>query len=89
MAAKSLLFQPGQILKEPPECGPCRQEVKVTFRKDGRLYNLVLRDKTVVEDPYIVLIKATAFAISQGEPYMGRVVPRSVKDFYIKSNTVI
>ena len=88
MSAKSLLFQPGQILQEPPECGPCRQEVKVTFKRNGRLYNLVMRDKTVVEDPYLVLVKATAFAIAQDEPYMGRSVSRKVRDYYIKANTV-
>jgi len=86
---KSLLFQPGQILAEPPSCGPCRTETKVTFAKDGRLYTLTMRDKIVVEDPYLVQVKAAAFAIQQGEPYMGRQVPRDVKDFLIKSQSLV
>lgn len=89
MAAKSLLFSDGQILQQPPGCGPCRQEVRATVRKDGRLYTIVIRDKVVVEDPYFVLVKAAAFAISQSEPYMGRSTPRAVKDFLIKSNVVV
>jgi protein involved in ribonucleotide reduction len=63
--------------------------VSVTFRKDGRLYTLTLRDKVVVEDPYLVLVKATAYAVKGGEPYMGRIVPRSVKDFLLKDHVVI
>lgn len=73
----------------PALCGPGRQEVKVTFEKDGRLYHLTMRDKIIPEDPYLVLVKAAAFAVQQSEPYMGRVVPRGVRDFLIKSNTVI
>lgn len=89
MAAKSLLFAEGQVLQQPPGCGPCRQEVRATIRKGGRLYTMVIRDKVVVEDPYFVMVKAAAFAISQNEPYMGRSTPRAVKDFLIKSNVVV
>ena len=89
MAAKSLLFAEDQVLTQPPACGPCRQEVTATVQKDGRLYTITIRDTVVVEDPYFVLVKAAAFAISQNEPYMGRSTPRSVKDFLIKSNVVV
>ncbi len=89
MTAKSLLYSQSPPLEHPASCAPGRQEVKVTFRKGGRLYHLVMRDKIVVEDPYLVLVKAAAFAIREGEPYMGRVVPRSVKDFLLKSSTVV
>lgn len=86
---KSLLFAEDQVLQQPPGCGPCRQEVKVTVKRSGRLYTLILRDKLVVEDPYFVMVKAAAFAISEGEPYMGRATPRSVKDFLLKNSVVI
>lgn len=86
--AKSLLYQPGQILQQPIDCGPCRQVVTTTFQKDGRLYTQSMFDKIVVEDPYLTLVKATGFAIARGEPYAGRVVPRSIRDFLIKTNTV-
>ena len=89
MTAKSLLFSDAQVLKQPAACLPSRQEVTTTFRKSGRLYNLVIRDKTTIEDPYLVLVKAACFAISQQEPYMGQLVPRSVRDLLIRSSVVI
>lgn len=88
MAAKSLLFAPNQVLTEPATCKPGRDEVRATLRKDGRLYNVVIRDKIVVEDPYLVLVKAAAFAVSENEPYMGRSTPRAVKDFLLKSSVI-
>jgi hypothetical protein len=88
MSAKSLLHASDAPLVEPEICKPGRQEVKLTFRKDGRLYHLVVRDKIVVEDPYLMLVKAIGFAVHQREPYMGQLVPRAVKDFLIKSNVV-
>lgn len=89
MAARSLLFATDSVLQQPPGCGPCRQEVKATVRKNGRTYTIVIRDKVVVEDPYFVMVKAAAFAIQENEPYMGRSTPRGVKDFLIKSNVVV
>ncbi len=86
---KSLLFSESSPFEEPPECGPCRTEVVQVVRKDGRLYRIVLRDKIVVEDPYLMMVKAFAFAIQQGEPYMGNTPPRSIRDFLLKSNVTI
>jgi hypothetical protein len=63
--------------------------VSVVIRKFGRLYTMKLRDKISVEDPYLVMVKAEAFALQQGEPYSGVVPPRNVRDFLIKSNVVI
>lgn len=87
--AKSLLFTNTLPFNVPPGCSPCRQEVTFTIRKHGRLYTFVLRDKIVVEDPYLVMVKAEAFAIGQGEPYAGIPPERAVRDFLIKSNVVI
>ena len=89
MSAKSLLFSAAPPLRLPDLCGPGRQEVTATIEKDGRLYHLTMRDKIIPEDPYFVLVKAAAFAVQEGEPYMGRIIPRSVKDFLIKSNAII
>lgn len=86
---KSLLFQPGAVFTEPALCTPGRQEVVVSFRKDGRVYTMTMRDKVVIEDPYLVLVKATAFAIKMAEPYMGRVPPRAVRDVLVKDNVDI
>ena len=86
---KSLAYQPNSPFEFPPSCGPKRTEVSVTVRKDGRLYTMVVRDKIVVEDPYIVMVKATAFAIQEGEPYNARPTPRDIRDFLIKNDTVV
>lgn len=86
---KSLLFSDSSPFTEPVECAPCRTEVTLTFRKHGRLYRFKLRDKIVVEDPYLVLVKAAAFAIAQGEPYVGQPPSRAIRDFLIKSSIVI
>lgn len=86
MSAKSLLFGASPPFGTPPGCTPCRTETVVVVRKFGRLYTVKVRDKIVVEDPYLVLVKAEAFAIGQGEPYAGLPPDRTVRDFLIKSN---
>jgi hypothetical protein len=87
---KSLLFKEGASpFTQPADCGPCRLERTVTVRKNGRLYRVVVRDKVVVEDPMLVMVKVEAFAIAQGEPFVGRPPPRSIRDFLIKSNVTI
>jgi hypothetical protein len=88
--AKSLLYQEANQTQVPPGCAlGDRVEVPVSIRKDGRIYRFMLRDKIVPEDLLAIMTKAAAFAISQGEPYAGTPPPRSVKDFLIKTDTVI
>lgn len=89
MAARSILFDDTLPFGVPPGCTPCRQEAVVTIRKFGRLYTFKMRDKISVEDPYLVLVKAEAFAIKEGEPFAGLTPERDVRDFLIKSNVVI
>jgi hypothetical protein len=86
---KSLLFTGTLPFSIPPGCTPCRIEVPITIRKHGRLYKMVLRDKIAVDDPYLMMVKALAFAIQTGEPYSGRPPERSVRDFLIKDSVVI
>ena len=88
--AKSLLYQDSTQMTVPPGCllGE-RTEVPVSIRKNGRIYRFMMRDKIVTEDLLGIMVKAAAFAISQGEPYAGTPPPRSVKDFLIKTDTVI
>ncbi len=86
---KSILFTDASPFHDPPGCGPCRTEVLVTVRKNGRIYRFVARDKVVVEDPYLVMVKAQAFSIAQQEPYAMQPASRSVRDFLIKSEVVI
>ena len=88
---RSLIFQGVTPFDEPPTCAvrPCRVEARFAVRKNGRIYRFTVRDKVAPEDPYFVLVKAAAFAISEGEPYNGRTPHRSLKDFLIKSSVVI
>lgn len=88
---KSLLFQGGSSFPVPPGCSalPCRQEVEVRLKKDGRIYRFVVRDKIVPEDPQLMLSRATAFALQTGEAYNGTPPNRALKDFLIKGNLVI
>jgi hypothetical protein len=89
MSAKSLLFTGDVPYVDPAGCGPGRTEVDATIRKNGRLYRVVVRDKIAIEDPYLVMVKATAFAIRTGEPYQGENPTRALRDFLIKSNVII
>lgn len=89
MSAKSLLYSGDLPYADPPGCGLGRQEVLVTMQSRGRLYRMVLRDKITIEDPYLVMVKATAFSIREGEAYAGKTPERSVRDFLIKSSVTI
>ena len=91
MSAKSLLFATPAVLPfgVPPGCIPCRSEQKIAIRKFGRVYTLTLRDKITIEDPYLNMVKAEAFALQQGEPFAGLTPARSFRDVLIKSNLVI
>jgi hypothetical protein len=89
---KSLLYQRGATpFSEPTGCSavPVRNEVTVSLRKNGRLYQFTLRDKIVPEDPYLILVKAVAFAIQQREPYAGQPPSRSIRDFLVRNNVII
>lgn len=88
---RSLLAQGKTPFTVPDGCAlePCRVEVEFSFRENGRIYRFVARDKIFPEDPYLVLVKAAAFAVQQAEPYNGRTPERNVKDFLVKQNLVI
>lgn len=86
---RSLIEQGVTPFVVPDECRLGRTEVVFSFRENGRIYRFVARDKVVPEDPYVVLVKAAAFAVRQAEPYNGRTPERSLKDFIIKNNVVI
>ena len=83
---QSLLFNGGVPFSVPPGCGPCRANRNGDHRKFGRLYTFTMNDKIVVEDPYLNLVRAEAFALQQGEPFSGITPPRTVRDVLIKNN---
>lgn len=88
---RSLLFQGITPLIEPRSCGaiPCRTEIPINIKKDGRMYQFILRDRIVPEDLYLPMVKAIGFAIGQNEPYAGKAPERPVRDFLVKSNVVV
>jgi hypothetical protein len=87
---RSLLFVANATpFVDLPTCGPGRQEIPITLRKGGRIYRFIIRDKVTVEDPYLVIVKARAFAIRTGEAFSGQAPSRTVRDFLIKSSVVI
>lgn len=88
---KSLLAQGLTPFTPPKSCDLANPRTEVTFnyKKDGRVYRFIARDKVIPEDPYFVLVKAAAFAVMQAEPYNGRTPSRTLKDFLVKSNLVI
>lgn len=73
----------------PPDCGPCRTEKTFTVKMNGFLLTFTLRDKITPEDPYLVALKAAAFAIKRVEQYRGTPPGRDIRDFLVKQNTVI
>jgi hypothetical protein len=89
MSAKSILFTSSSPFPIPPNCGPGRQETTTVIHKNGRTYTLTARDMITVEDPYLVLVHAEAFAIKAGEPFNGQVPSRAVRDALIKSSVQI
>jgi hypothetical protein len=86
---RSLLYQGGTPLSQPLLCGLGRNEAEIVLEKNNRRYTLKIRDKITIEDPYLTMVKATAFSIQTGEPYSGRPPERAFKDFLIKDNIVI
>jgi len=86
---KSVLFQPSNPFPGVTPCPPCRTEQAFDIHKNGYVYSFVMRDKIVPEDPYIVMIKALAFAVRYSSVYPGAEPPKAVRDFLIKSSVVV
>jgi hypothetical protein len=73
-------------ISELPGCEAGRTETVRVIRKGGRLYRMVIRDKVVVEDPYLMMVKAEAYSIKTGTENAAKTTPRSIRDVLIKSN---
>jgi len=85
---RSLAFRTPAVVPfvDPVACGPGRREVRTIIRKFGRLFTVTAREKIVVDDPYLVSVKAVAFAIRSTTAYAAQSVPRVVRDFLIRDN---
>lgn len=86
---KSLLYQPDSPFQQPAACEPCRTETVKRVIKNGKIYTMTWRDKITIEDPYMVMVKAVAYAIQMDEPYAARTPRRDYRDFLIRSSLVI
>lgn len=85
---RSLAFRTPAVVPfiDPPGCGPGRAETRRVVRKGGRLYTVIVREKVVVDDPYLVAVRAAAYAIRTGEEYPATATPRALRDFLIRDN---
>ena len=72
-----------------------RREKFITAFADGHRITVVLRDKIVAWDPYLVLVKASVYPYivagqGQGKPYYpAPLTSRKIKDALIKTNVGI
>ena len=82
---RSLLSLPTSPFPDAVLCPAGRTEQEFTIHRNGLLYRFVLRDKVTIEDPYLVLVKATAFAIRHGTGYPGGEPPKELKDALLKT----
>jgi len=85
----SRLYQSDSPFDLPVGCASSRTETSYRFLKNGKIYTMVIRDKVSVEDPYLVMVKAAAYAIRMNEPYGARTPRRDYRDYLIKSSVVI
>ena len=86
---KSILYTDDSPFSIPPACTAERTEIRRTFRKNGRLFTVTVRDKLVVDDEYVNMVKAVAFSIQTQEPYRAMPTNRKVKDSLLKQDLVI
>ena len=86
---RSRLYQPDAPFTVQAGCGQGRTETVKKFIKNGKIYTMVWRNKLTIEDPYIVMVKAAAYAIRMNEPYAARPPRRDYRDCLIKSSLVI
>ena len=77
---KSLLYQQGSQIA-PALARVRRTEVSLPIRRQGKIYHYVVRDKVTPEDPYLVMVKAAAFARQSGKEYAAAAPSRALRDF--------
>lgn len=79
----------GKVYKKPiprQQTAEGRQEIFTETVVGGRRVVVVVRQDLVVEDPYLNLARAQAYAIATGEPFPAPPVSRSIKDYLIRTN---
>lgn len=68
----------------------CRLEASRTYHlQDGRSVTVILRDSVVVEDPYMNMARARAYAVRTGDDQLPERVDKDIRDRLIKTNISI
>jgi hypothetical protein len=86
---KSVFYQPSSPFAGTYPCAPCRVENAFSIYNNGYIYNFVVRDKVIPEDPYMVMMKAYAFSVQFATPYPGGEPPRVIRDALIKGAVAV
>ena len=69
---------------------PVRNELIVSFPlADGTIRRAIIRDKIVVEDPYLKLVKAKLYSIKANDDFTAELTSREIKNALIKQNIQI
>ena len=69
---------------------PVRNEVILSFPlADGTIRKVLIRDKIVIEDPYLKIVRANLFAIKTNSDVLADVTDRKIKNALIKQNIQI
>lgn len=69
---------------------PVRNEVIIRFPlADGTIRTAIIRDKIVVEDPYLKLVRAKLHSIKVNSDFAAELTTRKIKDALIKQNIQI
>ncbi|MFW9801195.1 MAG: hypothetical protein ACFFFC_00965 [Candidatus Thorarchaeota archaeon] len=66
---------------------PIRNEVVVSLPvADGTIRRAIIRDKMVVEDPYLTLVRAKLHSIKMNATFAAEITSRNIKDIIIRQN---
>ena len=69
---------------------PVRNEVVIRFPlADGTIRTAIVRDKIVIEDPYLKLVRAKLYSIKANDDFAAELTTRKIKDALIKQNIQI
>ena len=89
---RSILYQPSSPFgpsDQPSSCEPGRTETIQRFIKNGKTYTAVWRDTVTIEDPYLVMVSGSIYAIALNENYAARTPRRDYRDYLLKDSVVI
>lgn len=72
----------------PAGCTSCRTESTFSMILNGEKVTVTLRDKILPEDPFLTMVRATAFAIARGGDYRGVPPGRDVRGDLVRGGAI-